>query len=197
MSKKKKKEMTTVIALAALLVVVCVAYFAAVKHKEAKEKAADTSVNLLQLDTSKATTIDISNENGTISFEKESTGWVMPSDKEFLVKQEEIQTILDAFSDLVATRCVVENKDSIAEYGLDKPTGKITITLSDGTTTVLSVGDTVPSEGGYYGMLDNADGVYTFDETSINGALASKDTFEDSAAEAAEEPAATTDASAE
>lgn len=197
MSKKKKKEMTTVIALAALLVVVCVAYFAAVKHKEAKEKAADTSVNLLQLDTSKATKIDISNENGTISFEKESTGWVMPSDKEFLVKQEEIQTILDAFSDLVATRCVVENKDSIAEYGLDKPTGKITITLSDGTTTVLSVGDTVPSEGGYYGMLDNADGVYTFDETSINGALASKDTFEDSAAEAAEEPAATTDASAE
>lgn len=197
MSKKKKKEMTTVIALAALLVVVCVAYFAAVKHKEAKEKAADTSVNLLQLDTSKATKIDISNENGTISFEKESTGWVMPSDKDFLVKQEEIETVLDAFSDLEATRCVVKNKDSIGEYGLDKPTGKITITLSDGTTTVLSVGDTVPSEGGYYGMLDNADGVYTFDETSINGALASKDTFEDSAAEAAEEPAATTDASAE
>lgn len=184
MSKKKKKEMTTVIALAALLVVVCVAYFAAVKHKEAKEKAADTSVNLLQLDTSKATKIDISNENGTISFEKESTGWVMPSDKEFLVKQEEIQTILDAFSDLVATRCVVENKDSIAEYGLDKPTAKVTITLNDGTTTVLSLGTTVPSEGGYYGMLDSSDGVYTFDQMSVSCALDSKDMFEDSAAKA-------------
>lgn len=184
MSKKKKKEMTTVIALAALLVVVCVAYFAAVKHKEAKEKAADTSVNLLQLDTSKATKIDISNENGTISFEKESTGWVMPSDKEFLVKQEEIQTILDAFSDLVATRCVVENKDSIAEYGLDKPTAKVTITLNDGATTVLSLGTTVPSEGGYYGMLDSSDGVYTFDQMSVSCALDSKDMFEDSAAKA-------------
>ena len=191
MSKKKKKEMTTVIALAALLVVVCVAYFATVKHKEAKEKAADTSVNLLQLDTSKATKIDISNENGTISFEKESTGWVMPSDKEFLVKQEEIQTILDAFSDLVATRCVVKDKDSIAEYGLDKPTGTVTITLSDGTTTVLSVGASIPSEGEYYGMLDNSDGVYTFDEASVSSALANKDMFEDSAAKAIEEPEVT------
>lgn len=197
MSKKKKKEMTTVIALAALLVVVCVAYFAAVKHKEAKEKAADTSVNLLQLDTSKATKIDISNENGTISFEKESTGWVMPSDKDFLVKQEEVKTLLDPFSDLVATRCVVENKDSIAEYGLDKPTAKVTITLDDGSTIVLSLGTTVPSEGGYYGMLDSSDGVYTFDQMSVSCALDSKDMFEDSAAEATEELEATADTDAE
>lgn len=197
MSKKKKKEMTTVIALVALLVVVCVAYFATVKHKEAKEKAADTSVNLLQLDTSKATKIDISNENGTISFEKESTGWVMPSDKDFLVKQEEVKTVLDAFSDLVATRCVVENKDSIGEYGLDKPTAKVTITLNDGSTTVLSLGTTVPSEGGYYGMLDNSDGVYTFDQMSVSCALDSKDMFEDSAAKAKEEPEVTEDTNAE
>lgn len=197
MSKKKKKELTTVIALAALLVVVCVAYFATVKHKEAKDKAADTSVNLLQLDTSKATKIDISNEKGTISFEKESTGWVMPSDKDFLVKQEEINNVLDAFSDLAATRCVVKNKDSIDEYGLDKPAGKVTITLDDGSTAVLSVGATVPSEGGYYGMLDNSDGVYTFDEASVSGALASQDTFKDSAAEAEEETEATADTDAE
>ena len=80
---------------------------------------------------------------------------------------------------------------------MDKPAGKVTITLDDGFTAVLSVGATVPSEGGYYGMLDNSDGVYTFDEASVSGALASQDTFKDSAAEAEEETEATADADAE
>ena len=46
-------------------------------------------------------------------------------------------------------------------------------------------------------MLDNSDGVYTFDEASVSGALASQDTFKDSAAEAEEETEATADADAE
>lgn len=167
MSKKQKRERTIVISLVAVLVVVIAAYFIAVKQNEKKQKAADTSVQLLHLDTSKASKIEINNTHGTFVFEKKDGQWIMPSDENFEVSDEGIGRILDIFSGLIAKRCVVENKDTLSEYGLDKPEIKTTMTLSDGTTECVSLGMTVPSTDEYYGMIDGKDGVYLLTANSV------------------------------
>lgn len=187
MSKKQKKEMTIIIALAAVLVIMIAAYFMAVKHNENKEKAADSTVNLLHLDTSLATKLEITNTNGSFVFEKKDGTWIMPSDESFEVSEGSINKVLDVFADLVADKCVLNNKDTLSEYDLDKPVAKTTITLSDGTTKTISLGGTVPTTGGYYGMLDDKEGVYTFNEGSVMNLCLALDAFSVSG-EATEEP---------
>ncbi|SES79742.1 DUF4340 domain-containing protein [[Clostridium] polysaccharolyticum] len=187
MSKKKKKEMTTILALAVLLIAVCIAYFAVSSHNKKKEKAADTSVHLLQIDSSLVNKIEIHNEDGTAVFEKKDSEWSNPSNEKFAFKKGEIEKLLEQYSDLTASGSVVNHKDNLAEYGLEKPVAALTITLSDGTSITLSVGDNVPLSTGFYGMLSNSDGVYTFDQENISYAFATQEQFEDTAAESENE----------
>lgn len=178
MTQKKKKQMTTIVALVVALLVICIAYFAVVKKNEAKEKAADTSVNVLQLNSSDAVKLEISNENGDLVFEKKSGLWKLEGDDEFEVKTEVIQTILDDFADLTATKSVSNTKENLADYGLDKPSTVGTLTLSDGTSATVSLGAEVPIIGGYYGMLDGTEEIYTFAEETLENLSSSKNDFE-------------------
>ncbi len=193
MSKRKKKEMTTILVFAGILLVVCVAYFAAIKHKEAKDKAADTSVNLLQLDSSLAEKIEIVNEKGNITFQKEASGWVITDDKEFLVKQSVVESLLDKATNVTAVKCVVDTKDELNEYGLEKPSSKVTVTLEDGTTVEVCVGDKAPAGMGYYAMLDRSKGVFIMTEDSVSEMLLDKSMFKDSAEESIQNDGDTTD----
>lgn len=191
MSKKKKKEMTTIIVLVAVFVGICIAYFAAIKHNEAKKKAADTSVDLLTLDSSLATKIEMDNQNGKFSFEKSGDTWTLVDKADFKVKEKAIQKLLDEFADLTATKSVVGDKNSLSEYGLDKPVATVTLTLEDGTKTVLSLGNDVPLNGGYYGMIDSSEGVYTFDKDSVSSMELGSDSFKDGDTENTEAPVST------
>lgn len=179
MSKKQKKERTIVLALIGVLVFVIAAYFIAVKHNEKKDKEADTTVSLLKLDTSQAVKLDIFNENGTFVFEKKDGTWIMPSDESFKVSKDIINRVLEVFADLKANDLVVENKETLSEYSLDNPVAKTTVTLSDGTTKTISLGATVPTTGGYYGMLDDKDGVYTFRDGDVMNLCLALEMFED------------------
>lgn len=187
MSNKKKKERMTIIALVVILAVVCIGYFVLVQHNDDKEKGKDTSVNLLQLDSSLAAKLDITNENGELSFVLTEGTWTLESDADFVVAQDVVQTLLDAYADLTASQMVVDNQDSLADYGLDEPTATGVLTLSDGTAVTLSLGDTVPVNGGYYGMVDSSVGVYTFDETTFANLFLTQDDFKGEAVEATAE----------
>lgn len=189
MTQKKKRQMTTIISLVVVLVVVCIAYFALVKQKDKKEAEEDTSVNVLQLDTSTANKLEISNTNGTFSFEKSDGTWTLSGDDTFVVNQEAVQTVLTGFSDITAAKCVVDNKENLGDYGLDNPQAAGTLTLEDGTSVTISFGDTVPVNGGYYGILSSSDGVYAFSEETLADVFSAQGAFEGEAEETTEEAA--------
>ena len=178
MTQKKKKQMMTIGALVVALVIICIAYLAVVKYNDAKEKEADTSVNLLQLDSNMASKLEISNASGELVFEKKSGLWKLSDDDEFEVKTDVIEPLLDDFADLTATKCVLNNKENLSDYGLDDPTAVGTLTLSDGTSVTVSFGAEVPVAGGYYGMLDGTDGIYTFDSETLADLFSAKSEFE-------------------
>lgn len=186
MSKKKKKEMATILVLAAVLLVVCAAYFAVTKHNEAKQKAADTSVNLLQLDSSLVTEIALSNSNGNVTFGKDAKGWILAEDKKFEVNQDTVETLLNEVTNITAIKCVVDNKDDLEEYGLQEPAAKATVTLEDGTQVVYSIGNESIFGQEYYAALDSSDGVYLVDAANVENMLLAKDNFEEGGAQTEE-----------
>lgn len=197
MTKKKKREMVTVAVLAIILVIVGIGYVVSTKHNKAKEDKAKETINLLTLDSSLATEIDIKNDNGKIKFVKTDGAWVLNGDDTFTVDQDKINSLLDEFADVEAIKSVADNKDNLAEFGLDDPQAVGTVVLSDGTKATISFGSEVPStDGGYYGMLEDNDGVYSFSADVFTSLFSDKSEFKGEVATASPDAAATEDAAA-
>ena len=70
----------------------------------------------------------------------------------------------DALSDLSSDNEITDVTD-FTQYGLDSPVMTITITLSDGSTHKLEVGDYNSQISEYYLRVDDADTVYTISST--------------------------------
>ena len=47
-----------------------------------------------------------------------------------------------------------ENASNLASYGLEPPRVRVTLTMADGKTHTLRIGEDTPTEGNSYAMLD-------------------------------------------
>lgn len=163
---KNKKQQVTIISLVAVLVVICIAYFAVVKSNNKKDAEADTSVNLLQLDSNSVVGINVTNEEGVLDLDRTDGSWNLTSDDEFIVSEDVMGLILESLADLNAIKCIDETNDNFAEFGLDNPAAVVVVTQKDGTKTTIKLGDSIPiaSMNGYYGIVEGKDGVYALSD---------------------------------
>lgn len=163
---KKKRQQVTIISLVAALVVICIAYFAVVKSNDKKDEEADTSVNLLQLDSDSIVGINVTNEEGVVDLDRTDGSWKLTSDDEFIVSEDVMNLILESLANLNATKCIDETNDNLDEFGLDNPAAVVVVTQKDGTKTTINLGDSIPvsSINGYYGAVEGKDGVYALSD---------------------------------
>lgn len=163
---RKKKQTVTIIALVAVLAVICIAYFVVVKQNDKKDAEADTSVSVLQLDSSKVTGIKVTNENGELNFVKSEGSWSLTSDEEFIVSEDVMGLILESLADLKAPKQVSESNDDLEEFGLDNPAAVVVVTMDDGSTTTIKLGESIPvaSLNAYYGIVEGKDGIYALSD---------------------------------
>ncbi|MEN9564644.1 MAG: hypothetical protein RIR73_2888 [Chloroflexota bacterium] len=84
----------------------------------------------------------------------ESQAWVLTQPDEVEADQGMAEA---AASQVTALRIIteVDNKKDPSIFGFDQPAFILTIGFEDGTTSTLEVGDTTPSENGYYVRVDN------------------------------------------
>ena len=62
----------------------------------------------------------------------------------------------------------VEKVNSLAAFGLDKPTATVDITYYDDTVTSLLIGNLTPDKAGYYVKLKDGNEVYMVDEGTVS-----------------------------
>lgn len=62
----------------------------------------------------------------------------------------------------------IQDASNLAAFGLDAPQATATITYTDDSTARLFLGNTTPSENGYYGQLEGTDGVYIFESDTVS-----------------------------
>jgi hypothetical protein len=84
----------------------------------------------------------------------ESQAWVLTQPDEVDADQAMAEA---AASQVTALRIIteVDNKKDPSIFGFDQPAYILTVGFEDGTTSTLEVGDTTPSENGYYVRMDN------------------------------------------
>lgn len=163
---KNRKQASVLSILLVLVVVLVIAYFTMTTAAKNKQEQAgnEANIELYSLDTAKTAKIEVSNENGSFIFEKEGDSWKLTSEKDFSLDQSVVETMLSAIKTIQASRLVVEDAEELGEYGLSKPKISIKIELEDGVSAKIDLGDEVPVQGGYYGLVDEENKVYVMDE---------------------------------
>lgn len=79
-------------------------------------------------------------------------------------------TLEKNLTDMTARSVVEENPTDIAQYGLDKPLAKATVTYENGTFTIM-VGNTVTTGSANYLMVEGKDTVYSYYTYSLDAVL--------------------------
>ena len=165
-----KKQKIQLMTLLVILGCAIGAYFAAKAysaHKEATEKSTSyTALSLSDNDISGIKNITAANDAGgfNVNHDSDTDTWSFADFPDEKVDTTQIKTMTDALSDLSSDNEITDVTD-FTQYGLDSPVMTITITLSDGSTHKLEVGDYNSQISEYYLRVDDADTVYTISST--------------------------------
>lgn len=135
------------------------------------EPMVDTSITLLDKtakDTVTVSRVDVENAGGSYTLLYNTT------EKKLQIKgyedisvNAELENTLLAYSSLLVADNQIATPGELKEYGLDTPSAKTTITYTDGTTAVLTIGNATPSKEGYYVQLAGDSKVYIFASDSV------------------------------
>jgi len=97
--------------------------------------------------------------------------WSITAPLPLAADQSAVGAITTAAASLSSDRVVDENASNISSYGLEPPRIGITLTMADGKTRVLRIGEDTPTDGGSYAMLDGDKRLFTiasFGKTSLD-----------------------------
>ncbi len=94
--------------------------------------------------------------------EKNKEGqWAIVAPKPYRADQDTVSSMVSTLASLNADRTVEDQAADLSPYGLDKPSLEVTLTLKDGKTAKLLVGDEVPTGSGSFVKADGDPKIYT------------------------------------
>lgn len=165
------KKSITLIAGTAVLVCLAGAYFLLGRYNKKNEEAATDAASgktILEIDTEALASAAFSIDGIEQTFIKDGDGWTLEGDDTFPVDSSALLSTLSGLTPLKAKRTLTDISD-ISEYGLDAPRNAITLVNSDGSQTVITIGDTNANTTDDYLMLnENTSTVYTVGSTFLD-----------------------------
>lgn len=168
---KRQKNLLILVGVLAALCVVIAAVTSVQKHID---RISTVSEDIISTDEDSLTQISWTVNGETLSFVKADSGWQQSDDEAFPVDQDKISELLEHFAPLTAS-FIIEDVTDYSQYGLDDPTGTVTLTTEDGTTELTLGGySTMDSkryvmlqEGTVYLVEDDVEEVLSTDHDSF------------------------------
>ncbi len=178
----KQKRIRLLAILAALVIVIVgglLAVFYLIPEKEDESQNTSYSVKVKQVDTDDVAKIVVDNSYGELVFtskvvanedsdasEGETTvEWALEGYDPSLIASSSVNAAADSLATIYATR---EMEDLSLDYGLDTPSVTATVTMRDGSSYKVFVGDQAPDGSGYYLKVSDSEKVYLVATGSIN-----------------------------
>ena len=165
MNKKIKTLIIGGVALVLLVGVLLLLLFLPQQETESEESSATVSTTTVEVytgevDNVSALTVD---QNG-VSYEivrdgEEFTIEALEGDGVSILTSELSNTVTQ-FASVTATRLVEENPTDLTKYGLDNPAITVDVTYADGTSHQVKLGNALPTDDGYYTLVDDGTTVY-------------------------------------
>jgi hypothetical protein len=141
---------------------------AAVVNQLVTLKASDiAAIQLQAADVASTNTTDAALKPTEIT--KKSTNWEMTLPAAYPVNSFGVDSWNDAYAALTYESVVEENPANLADYGLADPKQFFQVTLQDGTTKKLLIGNALPIEGHVYAKFADALKVYDVTDQALAG----------------------------
>ena len=169
---------TRTLVLLGAAVAVCAAGYAALRLWNQRQAEADDAVHLTTL--TQATSFSFTNQNGDFSFtQSQEEGWQRTDDPDFPADQDAldslahqaVQGVLDSLVSqalsLTAVR-TISDPEGLSSYGLDDPTGVLTVSYGDGQTMPLTLGALDETGSAWYALLDEDPIIYLIQSKTIS-----------------------------
>jgi len=121
--------------LLGVLAVSCIATFSVIKLEEHKEKIKNSDKVILEIPTDSVESISWKYKSNSLAFHKEEK-WLYDEDKDFPVDEEKINELLKQFEKFGAS-FIIEDVEDYGQYGLDKPTCTINLSVKDKSYEIL------------------------------------------------------------
>lgn len=168
----KKKSRTLILGASSLVILSGAYLLLRIYNQNAQEAelAESAQEEILSLDEDTLASVSFEIDGSEVTFLYEDEEWSLENDPEFPVDSTYLMTTLSYLEPLEAVRTLEEVTDT-GEYGIDEPQNTITLTDSEGTETILTIGSTNISTGDDYLMLnDDSSTIYTIN-TSLRDSL--------------------------
>lgn len=168
----KKKSRTLILGASSLVILSGAYLLLRIYNQNAQEAelAESAQEEILSIDEDTLASVSFEIDGSEVTFLYEDEEWSLENDPEFPVDSTYLMTTLSYLEPLEAVRTLEEVTDT-GEYGIDEPQNTITLTDSEGTETILTIGSTNISTGDDYLMLnDDSSTIYTIN-TSLRDSL--------------------------
>lgn len=139
-----KKKSVNLITAVGVLVVLSGAYVGVktyVAKQDAEEAEADEeeSQEIISIASDDVKSVKFVMDKKEVTFEKDGDSWVKSDEAAFPVDQDKMDTLISSLSSVKAER-TLEDVEDASEYELDQPENTITVTMEDGSETIIRVG---------------------------------------------------------
>jgi len=148
------------IATAVLAALAAAVWWSSRQKKE--EPEGPSSPKLLSLRQDEITKIEILRREGeTTRIEKGSDGaWRITAPEPLAADRSAVESLVSSAAALNADKAVEEKPEDLAVFGLKEPHARVVITLKDGKTRTVLLGDDAPVGGGGFAQVDGDPKVY-------------------------------------
>lgn len=139
--KKKSVNLITAVGVLVILSGAYVGVKAYVAKQDAKEAESEEeeSQEIISIASDDVKSVKFIIDKKEVTFEKDGDSWVKSDEPAFPVDQDKIDTLISSLTSVSAER-TLEDVEDASEYELDQPENTITVTMQDGTETVIRVG---------------------------------------------------------
>ncbi len=161
---KKQKIQLLILAVVCLL---CVgAYFGARYLGTAEEKEETETFTATDFSVSDVIELIVSGDY-PLNFTKDNEVWKNAQDRNASISQSMVESLLTQIHHVTSDTCI-ENPEDLGQYGLDEPSMTITVTLKNGSSIILNIGDANGMTGDYYLQVEGNTSVYTLSPSVVS-----------------------------
>jgi len=107
----------------------------------------------------------------TTEIVREGDGWKMTKPDAYPLNANALESWFGYVSGITQDMVVEENATDLNKYGLGKPKTEFRVTLKDGSTQSMRIGDALPVDGYFYAAVGDNNTVYRVGESSVNAAF--------------------------
>lgn len=167
--KKQRKQLVTMVVFLAFLIVAYIG-LGVYNDAQAKKEEEESTIVVTDFDSEDVVAFSYDYNDETYTFSKNEDVWTYDSKAGFDVDESLVESMLVVAGSLLGEDAITEY-ETVDTYGFDTPQKTVSLTMSDGSSIKIQVGDYNNIVGFYYLMVEGDSNLYLVDSTLL-------DTFE-------------------